>query len=369
MCEAAADSRLVPAGVKRHCRRCFVLGAGFSKGCGLPLAGELTALIYRALRQRDPTDISADAPLAQHTDFGYEAFQDSYEAARLLFPGFECSFASDRTWPDFEELISALDEARQYQSSFERVTATAARNWAENTKRSLLYVLENRLGQLTEIAPAEGLDVIREFVRRIDQSRDSVVSFNWDVLLEIAAADLGVTVSYNGAQGNLAVAKPHGSFNLVDSPKDKYDETRGTTLNVPSLDIEMEYRAAEARVVLRAQDAQQARLLLGWAEAPLIVEPNIRKLYDNPWIEFQWARALQMVRSADELFVIGFSLPPADIRPRLLMQLSRLPRPGRPPKLILIDPNATNLAIHYRRLTGLEAEPFTGTLRDWLANS
>ena len=33
------------------------------------------------------------------------------------------------------------------------------------------------------------MDLLKRFVQQVDMERDSIVSFNWDVLIEIAAAD------------------------------------------------------------------------------------------------------------------------------------------------------------------------------------
>lgn len=349
--------------------RCFILGAGFSKCCGLPLASELTPLVWRARARDDPTDNSPQPKLVEPRDFGVEWVKAQHDTIKLLFPAFDCDPNREDTWPDFEQLVTALDEASQYQRSFEQITQTEVQNVAADAKSALMHYLQERLSDLTDAAARSGLDTIRRFIQLMDLERDSVISFNWDVLLEIAADELGSAVCYRNGRGpGLRVAKPHGSLNLVDAPKEKYDAHK-TSNNVFGLDEELEYEAEETHVVLRAKDPRQAWIRQAWAprEFVVLVEPNIRKRYDRYWIELQWVRALQMVRSTDEIVVIGFSLPAADWRPRILLQLARLNRQP-PPKLILVDPNAKSLAEHYRRLTGFDPEPCTETLEAWLSN-
>lgn len=350
--------------------RCFILVAGFSRCCGLPLARDLTPIVWRAMARDDPTNQSLNAPLRQPGDFGYEGLEADLNAIKLLFPDRTCDPERAETWPDFEELITALDESSRYQQSFERIARTRADNRSAHAKHWLMHHLQERLSELTDSAVEAGLGPITQFIQSLDLNTDKVISFNWDVLLEIAADGLGVPVRYRDDQGvGLRLAKPHGSLNLVDAPRDKYEASRNTAINIFGLDEELEYdNAGQKHVVLRAHDPRQAWIRQAWAprEFVLLVEPNIRKTYDRLWLELQWVRALEMARRADELIVIGFSLPHADLRPRILLQLSRWNR-APAPHLTIVDPNAASLVDHYRRLTGFEPHPFDGTLGSWLA--
>jgi hypothetical protein len=348
-------------------RRCFILGAGFSKCCGLPLAGELAPIVWRAVARRHPMDRSPDAALVAPDDVEYPALATGLEAIKLLFPDRACDPDRADTWPDFEELITALDETRRYQESFERIRGTKVHNWAAEPKRRLMRGLQERLSELTDAAGDSGLEPIARFLQSLDLGTDCVISFNWDVLLEIAADELGLAVHYRDGQAvGLRLAKPHGSLNLVDSLAAEYEKAR-ESINVHRLDTELEYDDGEPRIVLRARNPRHSWVRQEWARERLLVEPNLRKAYDRLWLELQWTRALDMVRRADELIVIGFSLPVADLRPRILFQLSRLNR-APAPGLTIVDPNATALVDHYRRLTGFEPAPLDGTLESWLTS-
>lgn len=348
--------------------RCFILGAGFSKTCGLPLASELTPIVWRARARSDPMDQSPQPPLIQPGNFGYEALEVDLQAIKTLFPDCACDPARVDSWPDFEELITALDEANRFQQSFERLTRNQSDNWSGRAKEHLMRHLQERLSELTEAAVAN-LGLITNFIESLDLEKDSVISLNWDMLLEIAADDLGVQVNYRDGLGpGLRLAKPHGSLSLVDVPKQEYEQARKKAANVFGLDEELEYRSAgESRLVLRVQDPRESWIRRAWAKSDIavLVEPNIRKTYDRPWIELQWVRALDMVQTANEIIVIGFSLPKADLRPRILLQLAKLHR-NPLPKLIIVDPNAAALRDHYEKLTGFVAAPFVGTLEQWL---
>lgn len=351
-------------------RRCFILGAGFSKCCGFPLASELTHVVWRSRARRDHHDESANPALIGPCDFGYEQLEADFKAIRLRFPNCKCDLDQADTWPDFEELITVLDEEARFQQAFERIKGRSVTQRAGNAKRNLLRSLEDHLQQVTDRIPCHGLGVIKGFIKGFDLKNDCVISFNWDALLEVAANDLEIPVVYQDRKEcGLHIAKPHGSVNLVDLPLANYEEA-SKSINVHSLDEEWRYtRCSEEWVVLRAQGPRKARMRQGWATQRLLVEPNTRKLYQTPWLEQQWVRALEIAVTAEELIVIGFSLPEADLRPRLLLQLSGTwgTRPS-PPPVTLVDPNAEELLKHYENLTGLEIEPFVGGLEKWVGS-
>jgi hypothetical protein len=345
--------------------RCVILGAGFSKSCGLPLARELTPAVWRSRARKDPTDTSPHPQPRAPGDFGYEQVSIEHETIKLLFPDRDCDPARDDSWPDFEQLITSLDEMSQYQRSFERISGTTWANTAEQAKSTLVRHLGMRLSERTDEAVRRGLEPVKRFLELLSPDSDRVISFNWDVLLEIAADDLRIPVHYHDGQGaGLCLAKPHGSLNLVDSSAAEYKDAKGA-INVYGLDTELQYDDGEARIILRARNPRHAWIRHEWASERIQVEPNLRKRYDRRWLELQWARTLGMVLHADEIIVIGFSLPQADLRPRILLQLSRLNR-AQLPDLTIVDPDATRLATHYKRLTGFEPVPFAGGLEDWL---
>src|SRR5262245_51462606 len=123
-------------------RRCFVLGAGFSKAGGLPLARELTPVIWRARARDDAADTSPRPRLVAPGGFGYERVKADHDAIKMLFPSCDCDPDRDDSWPDFEQLITALDEMSRYQTSFERITHKRISKVARRAKKSLMHYLQ-----------------------------------------------------------------------------------------------------------------------------------------------------------------------------------------------------------------------------------
>lgn len=344
-------------------RRCFILGAGFSRCCGLPLASELTHLICSACKKT----LDARKPcvmLGDPRNAGQIVELSGYELIRMLFPRHDCDFERPKSWPDFEQLLTMLDEYSQYLLAWECVVGGPVPNPADLMRSDFLTSLPIELNELTKKASPEGMRTIRSFVESLDLTTDAVISFNWDVLIEIVAEDSGIDARYTDECGQwLRLAKPHGSLNVVDMTAAQYDTFPGA-VNAFPLKVQGSYDGAE-HVVLRAQDPRDSYRQL-WPGDRVLVEPNVRKAYTSPWLSLQWTQALRTARDADRLIVIGFSLPATDLRPRLLLQLAQVKR-STPPHLTIVDPDPDDrLCGHYHTLTGLAGELFKGTLEEYV---
>ncbi len=313
-------------------KRCYILGAGFSKACGLPLASKLTSQVFAH---------------AYPPNFWHAKNREAYRKYLLtLYPN--CDLENDQI--DFEDLITVLEEWDEYRIAY---------GGRDSSVAHLKDVLLKHLGLLLCEKAAQAysscaLEPVREFLLKVREERSSLISFNWDLLIEIAAHDLGLLVTYSDtAAGEIRLAKPHGSLNLAEVKKERYEQME-RSINVHGLDIEWEQGDT---VVVRARDPRDAanRIVYPFENA-LLVEPTARKSYASKWIELQWRRALDIVRTADEIIVIGYSLPDTDIRPRILLQLAGLDRNG-PIQLKLIDRKAKKILDRYKRFVSFSIEP------------
>ena len=348
-------------------KRCFILGAGFSKCCDFPLARELTRHAWRTFAQHDPDDRSPNARLVEPGEFNHKKANRLRSTIQSLFPNCTCHPENADTWPDFEQLITTLDEATR-PLNVRVQTASANRQIPpEEGKHLLMEYMAWYLTTLSAQPDLRGVETVQKFVGSRIDAYEAVISFNWDLLLETAATDLGKQVCYQGDDSQaLQLAKPHGSLNLTDSTREEYDAAMTMSeVREHRLDKQIAYDKGAPRIVVRAHDPREAYAAQTWAKERLIVEPNVNKRYDNHWIRLQWKRAANMLRDVEEITVIGFSLPDTDHRPRELLKGAR--ENGTPtPKLILVDPNAELLVEHYRKLTGFSAEPYAGKVQQWV---
>jgi hypothetical protein len=320
-------------------RRCYVLGAGFSKAYGLPLAKELTA---RVLKYRD--DRGAELGFPRGT------FQQQRDLLRHLFP--HCDL--ETSWPDFEELITVLDEWNNYRMGVHKKGDAFVRSFKDSLLRALYNVLSE---QVDAARKANGLSVVRSFVQRVHDEQSTIVCFNWDLLVEVAAQDIGMGIEYQKEtiKDGIYVAKPHGSLNLAELPEQEYEKNKHA-INVLPRDMKIEWRHEQTKtLVLRIQNPANDPKGIVYTFGPIVIPPTARKTYQSPWINYQWHFALDMVRNADEVVIIGYSLPTTDIRPRLLLQFARFRR-NRLIPIRLIDPRAEDLRDHFEGVVGSPLE-------------
>jgi hypothetical protein len=144
--------------------------------------------------------------------------------------------------------------------------------------------------------------------------------------------------------------------NLAETDVETYESMRQST-DVHSLI--REYQEGD-RLVLRAAKTSVAQLRIAAFALPLIVPPRTAKVYSSPWIRRQWGLAVRAVAGADEVYVIGYSLPVSDIWPRLLLQEGAKVEA----EITVIDRDSEKQA-HYRRLVSPEVSQVS--VRDsWL---
>lgn len=76
------------------------------------------------------------------------------------------------------------------------------------------------------------------------------------------------------------------------------------------------------------------------------------------------AQGIDIVRKAQEIIVIGYSLPDADIRPRILMRLAEFDR-HEEIRLKLVDPEAEEIQRRYRECIRASIDPVSSSWTKW----
>jgi hypothetical protein len=325
--------------------RCYILGAGFSKVCGFPLAGELTCPVFETAYPKEN----------KQREQARRAYLDFLQS---IYP--DCDFNTD--WPNFEDVITLLDEWERYRFDYEGANRSSQDYNPKHLKtvllKSMMLYFCAIIGQCEDLL----MSLIKDFVGFVVGSNGILVSLNWDLLIEVACQDLGIPINYGkDDEGSLSLIKPHGSLNLAEMPRDHYNKA-ATAINVHNVQIIDENNGI---VVVRAENpADSAHRIIHPFEDVLLVEPTARKAYSSTWIKQQWQRALDALRSIDQIVIIGYSLPDTDFRPRILLQLAGLYR-ERLPSITIIDPDANRLADHYKRFSQLEIIPIEQSWKDW----
>ena len=303
----------------------YILGAGFSKPAGLPLAPEL----WNEVRRR---------ALAMTGRAGF--FRDDLEAYieyRKRCDGKELTFET----VDFEEFMAFLD-IEFHLGLRGKETWSSQGNEAQVIAKTLIGEI------LTERMPTNIPELYLKFAK-ILKPDDYVLTFNYDVLLERALEQAGVPyrlfpnryapdefnhssrfMTVDNSRQEVIVLKPHGSIDWFDRTdysqieKDRVEQgfgPGGTDLvfqdptrfkTTPLLDGPR-FRTDPLREMYRVKDIErlyQSRPL--FSATPSLFNPSSMKiLYAQMVRDFWWGMGNAGGMNF-RMAVIGFSLPPQD---------------------------------------------------------
>ena len=199
-----------------------------------------------------------------------------------------------------------------------------------------------------------------KFLNLVDEQDAAIISWNWDVLIEATCESIDIAYTYDNRNTSaLQVFKPHGSLNLVEVTQEEFDDA-ASSRNVHSLLTLMAYNG---RLVLQARNALDAanRVVFPFASHnPVFVEPTYDKRFESFRIEKQWEGAENVLTNANEVFIIGYSLPPSDVRSRELLRrtiAAKIPDSrGKCKRVVIVDINAEQLGNQNRDVFGQELE-------------
>lgn len=241
-----------------------------------------------------------------------------------IYESFGWTPGSPGDGPNFEDVLNALDS------------------------RALRHVPKEILqdSPLARLRAAEiAVDGLRDFIRskcNADsrgvydalvawlQPDDAIVSFNWDVLIELAFRRAQIDFTYlsnEHSQGATVVLKPHGSVNwyaLLDREGLQIDLAANVDVLGRNLHSYMLYLRDPLGDRNLGKSSPSATRAL--ASVPAIVPPYSAKLLDvggrtaDSWVDQGhesimsaiWLEFHDLVLQADELVVLGYSLPGTD---------------------------------------------------------
>lgn len=262
-------------------KRVFVLGAGASKACGLPLTNELLPNVLPSLGTKSVR-------------------KRALAFIKYLYPYFEPGWGN---YPNVEELLSLMDVYVQFSPKV-KSSHKFDPDDVEELKDELLAAISVCLLERTANVKIQSTQFFR--LAQVMRPGDVVVSFNWDLLLESALTDLKRDWNYELKDDKLALLKPHGSVDWFDSK---------TTTIKASLTSPVIEQIGRLRVF---QYFRMPRL--SSPVTPVIVPPLMRKEWKYKEFDRIWRCAWRALRTADEIHIIGFSLPPEDLHVRFVIR-------------------------------------------------
>jgi hypothetical protein len=304
--------------------RIFVLGAGFSHPAGLPLGRDLLRLVLEEAGSEFGRDNAIERDLA-----AFRAYKVRCEGVDLK-----------RDDVDLEEFVGFLDVEHSLRLSGSD-TLTQDGNGSQLAIRRLIgAVLHSRTPSTMAKVPA----IYHEFISRLDVS-DTVITFNYDILLERLLAHAGkpyrlfpnryskvfaTHCEVDNSRDDLLLLKLHGSLDWFY--RRQFDlgceAIRATGQNAEPRSAVFGKNARYAVQPLvegpRPVDEELSRIFrlkdpdafyrhfgATW-EAPYLLAPSAAKaLYVSPLLEL-WNGLGRVGGPNFGLSIIGFSMPPHD---------------------------------------------------------
>jgi hypothetical protein len=268
----------------------YIIGAGFSAGLGYPVTSNLLIEVWSRLSriyQKRLTKVIA-----------------------FHHPNFNSERAT--SFPYIETLLTQISvNLEMFKSS--RITEGTF------TKADLLDV---RAELLTQVArwfhdlypPASEIAWLANVAERMRDDNATVISFNWDLVLdqklfdEVSAANYGLAPKQSGP----TLLKPHGSLNWYEADQiNKISPEKRIELQAETVD----YPAVEAFLLPRHIISKAGRRY-----TPLIVPPTYIKDFSRPISVKLWRKCTAALSSAKRIYVLGYSLPEADMQAQFIFR-------------------------------------------------
>jgi len=332
--------------------RVFVTGAGFSHAAGVPvLNGMLEAILDFGGQSYDEPQLSETWKVPRKPG-ATKAYLEMLLKTYSDFYG--VSEKNRNRQPNLEEFFTFMDEFSEMQN----LRGTFDLLWlVEQGPRPIILLLGEYLWSFTKRDKA--CPSIAAFASMLNK-KDTVITFNWDNLLERALFRQGkrfqslfdvsaVPDSKEGderiSQKEIRILKLHGSIDWRDAKVDEIQAYGHIALGTGWEITEGQCgpdgkRLKVTRVRMPLERGEFDKSSFHSLGDPELALPVFHKRFVDPYIREAWLAADRSLAFADEVIFIGYSLPQADRQARLLFQLSlKDRRRKKPPVVKVVNPD------------------------------
>lgn len=297
----------------------YVLGAGFSAARGIPVISSFTHFLRDAHEWLEEQGRAADVrAIGNVLDFRQKATPAAYRV-KLDLENIEELFSLAAAIGDelAQDICRSIAATIEYSERRKPVPMTSH---AIQSKSAIPELPEAILDpKLKEESGPGGLNAsastynfaLAAMLGKLDapkkRATNSIISFNYDLVVEDALTDLGISFSYGFGPKSYALHESSKRFLLR------------RTADVPLLklhgSINWAYpgrRLGKLTVHGSYRDVRELGLV------PQLVPPTWRKTFDGA-LSHVWDEALRRISTATRLIVLGFSMPPTDLHFKYLM--------------------------------------------------
>lgn len=333
-------------------RTLFIVGAGFSKGAGLPLASDFTKELL------DVSSLKVGGPSRGLV----ELIRHFVDAAFAHKPS-----AAARYWPELEDLFTTIDLSA---NSGHHLGKTYSPADLRAVRRALLIRIIRMLSQRYRAAKGRADPAWKQletFFERVDPANSAFLSMNWDTVIEqgldqahnIRRIDYGCgAIAKTFVSGELEpgpstgsqvqVLKPHGSINWLycDACRHVFSTPPSSTSRVADQLLrprDVAVVKSKINTVMKTTPSVTCPDCEADALGTRIATFSFRKALDFPMHARTWQTAESLLHSARNWVFIGYSLPPADYEFKYMLKRVQLSR-KTPPNIILVTGGAADAA-------------------------
>lgn len=340
--------------------RVFILGAGFSKSAGMPLANELTSRILDGTDLKDLGEMQAWL-----ADFKQRlaAAQGAVESLSHFLLNVEELF-------DFAKYDEELWRMRQQLAPVGREWGDTPWNKADSISIWLNYMEDELAHVIWDAQKQAKCEPIMHFTKQLSE-KDAILTFNYDTLVEttLCAQKQPWNHGLNDRDnGGVTILKMHGSIDWILLERRPENELEKYTKLFSKKDNNVDEHGHQAPQeeeyaweLWRAKDAETCNALIDMDKSGLA---NFRYLQGLAGLGRYkplhmlvgsaptWLRAFKALQEAEEVFVIGFSMSPYDSMTRFHFTSVVRAREKPPNRVVVTDPNAEDLAQAFASVFG-----------------
>lgn len=314
----------------------FIFGAGASKAEGLPTQAEL----FKGYFSNNPQD---DFSVALN---GY--FKD--------FFGIVNTRSEENKWPSFEEALAMVEIAMDKEHSFGPV-------YTANKLKEIRDGLIISMGRAIENYQVDAETIHKKFLGKLfwkghyRKDEYSFVSFNYDILLDIALMEMlrhDIYSDYGIQFANSRDNFDSSSFNRWKIPGDK-----SVLILKPHGSLNWMQCASCDAIAISGKSKGKifiTGLLYTIEQCPhdnspmhFVVEPpSYFKRYKNYYLQSTWLKLNDTLAAADKIVFIGYSMPDADVMIKYAFKRACF---SQNKKIVVVDPDET-VKERYERVLG-----------------
>ncbi|ADE11341.1 SIR2 family protein [Sideroxydans lithotrophicus] len=271
----------------------YVVGAGFSKGCGYPLTRDLLFDVWARI-----DDTHRDS-LRKIIEFHHPHFREDKQAS---FPNIE------KLLTELTVNIDLFKSSRRYKGNFQKEELIEAR-------QALLSTIASWFHEIYK--DAKLTPWLDEFVQIVQEEEAGIITFNWDLLLDQKMFGRDITPDQYGLGKELPkngpfILKPHGSLNWYtsDEVNSVIEERRLILFHARKSNHQVEVFIPPREIKTKVNKKY----------TPLIVAPSYLKDFSKPVFRHIWKHSTELLSTAKRIIFLGYSLPDDDLQARYILR-------------------------------------------------